>query len=427
MSKLALAILVALLLGGLFGTFMAKDPGYVLIAYDGSSVETSVWFALVILLVAYAALRSLVYLFVRMMGTPGGLQRWNQGRRLRASRKQTARGLLLIEEERWGEAKKALSNSAPRSETPLVNYLGAAQAAQALGQLEDRDALLEQAREQTPGSKLALTLAQARLQVDTGQWAQALITLEPLQKTAGKNVAVATLLARCYAQTGDMEALYSVLPLVRKQQNELAGVYEAMVWRSRLAQSLSDANNESSKALATANKIWRKTPKQVRQDSQLLHDYAELLLQQDCFDAAAKVLQDHLAENWQANTVDLYGRIQPSDLAAHRKTAEGWLKRHSNDAALLLSLGRICAMQQDWAQAREYFESSLRIQASEAVYRELIRTCLATQELERAQQFSQAQALLLTQGATEQAQVAMNAQASESRDTSEVSPAAHAN
>ena len=44
--------------------------------------------------------------------------------------------------------------------------------------------------------------------------------------------------------------------------------------------------------------------------------------------------------------------------------AEAWLKRHPHDAALLLTLGRLCADQDLWGKAQSYLDASLAIEPS---------------------------------------------------------------
>ena len=48
-GKLILLFLVIVVGGGL-GTLISRDPGYVLIAYGGASIQTSLWVFLVLLL-----------------------------------------------------------------------------------------------------------------------------------------------------------------------------------------------------------------------------------------------------------------------------------------------------------------------------------------------------------------------------------------
>ena len=62
-----LLLVIAAVLGGLVGTLMLRDPGYVLIAYAGRVMETSLWFAFALLIVLYAVLRCIVFIAARLV------------------------------------------------------------------------------------------------------------------------------------------------------------------------------------------------------------------------------------------------------------------------------------------------------------------------------------------------------------------------
>ena len=47
---------------------------------------------------------------------------------------------------------------------------------------------------------------------------------------------------------------------------------------------------------------------------------------------------------------------------ARIERAEAWLKQHPGDAALLLTLGRLCAGRSLWGKAQSYLEASLAIE-----------------------------------------------------------------
>ena len=42
--------------------------------------------------------------------------------------------------------------------------------------------------------------------------------------------------------------------------------------------------------------------------------------------------------------------------------AESWLKQHPDDAALLLTLGRLCAQQELWGKAQSYLDASIAVE-----------------------------------------------------------------
>ena len=48
-----LVALLAIALGGLVGMLVVRDPGYVLISYADMALETSIWFALLVVAVVY--------------------------------------------------------------------------------------------------------------------------------------------------------------------------------------------------------------------------------------------------------------------------------------------------------------------------------------------------------------------------------------
>jgi hypothetical protein len=54
--------------------------------------------------------------------------------------------------------------------------------------------------------------------------------------------------------------------------------------------------------------------------------------------------------------------VRGDDPARQLQTAEGWLKDHPQDASLLLTLGRLSLQNRLWGKARDYLESSLRME-----------------------------------------------------------------
>ena len=61
MKRSLIILLVVIVLAGYLGTLIARDPGYVLVTYDGYSLQTSLW----VLLGLLTGLSLGVYLLVR--------------------------------------------------------------------------------------------------------------------------------------------------------------------------------------------------------------------------------------------------------------------------------------------------------------------------------------------------------------------------
>ena len=77
-----LALVAVLVLGGVAGDLVARDPGYVLITYDGLAVETSLWIAVAGLFLGLFALWLLAFLLTRLLRSWGMPGRWTGCSRL---------------------------------------------------------------------------------------------------------------------------------------------------------------------------------------------------------------------------------------------------------------------------------------------------------------------------------------------------------
>ncbi len=139
--------LIATLLGLLFAVvvtlWVKEDNGYFLIGYGLWSIEGSL--ALLILTAALVCL--LLYLAVRTLARlwsmPERLHDWNGRRRATRARYALTQGLVELAEGNWKAAENHLIRYAHQCETPLLNYLAAARAAQLQGEDARRDDYLK--------------------------------------------------------------------------------------------------------------------------------------------------------------------------------------------------------------------------------------------------------------------------------------------
>jgi HemY protein len=370
---------VALLLGGLVGTLVVRDPGYVLISYADMALETSLWFALVVLFAGYCLIRLLSFLFFRAARSGGRMGNWLRGRKDRSARQNTLQGLLLMAQGDWAQARKLLTGSATRADSPLINYLAAARAAHELGDMESRDQLLRQASESTSDSRFAVGLTQAELQKSASQWEQCLATLLRLREEAPRHQQVLRMLVDCYRALGDWQAMLEVLPDAKKQKALSEADCQQLLlegWTHRFGNTAS-----------TPQQIWNDVPKELKRDAAVVSAYSAAEIARGDSTRALPVLRAALQHNWDPELVRLYGELQGENPQEQLVVAESWLKERPNDADLLLALGRISMMNQQWPKAREYLEASLRLNRSVDVYAELGRLCSAMGDTDRGNEY----------------------------------------
>lgn len=349
-------IFIALVLvGALIGlTLLAQqDPGYVLINYRGWSVESSLSLLLIATFITFVAFYILLRLLTGAWLLPSRLANMGSRRRANRSHKLTNQGLIALAEGNWAQAEKKLSRGAENSDTPLINYLGAARAAQKQDAEQRRDEYLSQAYQSMPDAELAVGLTQADVQLSQGQAEQALATLHHLRAIAPKHVYVLYLLKKLYENLQSWDELYALLPELQKHQvleeEELAEL-EHHVHRQRL----SSCNN-----LERLEQIWQQVPKKLRLSGEVVHDYAHSLYRLNAEEQAEATLRDYLKKNWDPLVIRLFGQLRGNDLNQQLSAAEYWLQEHEHNPELLLALGRLCLHNQLWGKARSYLEASL--------------------------------------------------------------------
>ncbi|MEH6562195.1 MAG: heme biosynthesis HemY N-terminal domain-containing protein [Marinobacter sp.] len=380
MIGLLLIVLFALIIGTGLSLGLQYDLGYIRISLGNYLLETNFWVGLALLIVVIALIVLTINLFRRMRHGSGMIAGWVSRGKERRARRRTTRGLLALAEGNWPRARKMLTSAASHADTPLINYLAAAQAAFECGDHEAEDELLRKAFESTPGSDMAVGITQAQLQLAGNRLELALATLVRLRKQSPHHPFVLKLLTNTYLRLEDWRELSKLLPELRKRsvlpESEL-GEIERQVWHNLLERAAEDCRRQQKDdprtSLEPLTRLWDELPGFLRKDEQTIGDYARLLA--DLGDEAQtetllrKVLQNH----WSDDLVNLYGRIEGRKPGEQLLTAEQWLKDRPNNAELLLALGRLSLRNELWGKAREYFETSLRLRRSREALAELSR------------------------------------------------------
>ncbi|WP_312933532.1 heme biosynthesis HemY N-terminal domain-containing protein [Pseudomonas sp.] len=391
MKRVYLLAVIAIVVAAALGIAIAKHSGYVMIAYGGFRYQSGLWAALGALLVLVLALWLLRYLIGLLLTSTGVVNPWSRRNRSRRTRIAIEQGQLDLAEGRWASAHKHLRRAAEAERQPLLFYLGAARAANELGRTEESDHMLERALERQPQAELAIALAHAQLQMDRGDSDGALNTLQAMQERHPNNAQVLRLLQRLYLERGDWSALIRLLPDLRKHKalpaNELAQL-EQRAWGQNLGLAAT-RGEDASTARQSLERAWQQLTAAQRQEPQLVLAYAEQMRQANAQGESEQVLRAAIKRQYESHLARLYGLVRGEDPARQLQTAEGWLKDHPRDPSLLLTLGRLSLQNRLWGKARDYFESSLRLERNPEACAELARLLAALGETERSNQLFQ--------------------------------------
>ena len=363
MVRYVIALLLLIIFSLVAVLVVRDDPGFVMVRYKDFTVETTLAFALVALIVSVVVL---FYCFKLLRGfwrLPGVMSRQSRNRRIDKSRRQLSQGLIDLAEGRFGQAEKNLVRMVDFSDSPLLHYLAAARAAQLQGKYDERDNYLMAAHEANPDAEVAIGVTQAELQLAHAQNEQALATLTHLHSVAPKHDYVLMLLARVYTVLDDWTSLVGIMPEVSRKklfkpeqlhEMELAA-YGGMLERA------------AAQGQGAFDQAWSKVPKALQTDAAMMHSYLGVMADNRWYSGSAEqMIAKSLDRQWDDAMIEVYGRFESKDANAQLARAEKWLQEYGQNESLLLALGRIAIRARLWGKAQGYFEASMGARATPA-------------------------------------------------------------
>lgn len=378
--KLLLLLIVGLAAGSLLMRAIAQDSGYVLIQLGNWTLESSVVMLALAIIAAVVIMMVVIRLIARLLATPQQLRNWGSLRQIRNARRDVNKGLIALAEGRWNQAETLLARSAKLADTPLINYLAAARAAQQRGDDKTRDKLLQEAHASMPETELAVGLSQAELQLLGNQNEQALATLVHLRGIAPKHEYVLRLLYRTMDRLEDWDGLAELLPAL--SHRGIVDTAEATALSRRIGHAwLQSALAQQDRT--RLDQAWTAIPTTARTDPDLVNLYVQGLL--NCGEAgrAEAVLRERLPQAWSAALARRYGLLNVAP-GVQLKAVESWLEDRREDPDLLLSAGRIAIRNKLWGKARAYLESAMAQRANAEACQELAALLSALGEDEAA-------------------------------------------
>ena len=356
-----------ILLGSvLLGIQLSDDPGYVLITINHWIIETTLWVAVFGLLLLFIVTHIFLQLCHKVSKTPSTLHQWNARRLSQKAQAITRKGLIEYSEGYWQKARNHLIQALPNTDTPLLNYLTAARAAQKMGDSQQRDHYLREAQQSMPEAKIAVELTQAQLQLANNQWEQALATLRHLHDLAPRHPYVLKLLMNLYEEVRDWPQLIALLPKLKKHQVITKQAFDQLQQNSYL-QYIIDLEKQNQPEAVTA--VFNSLPKNLCNNPAIVSEYFRLLFKNHEYVKAEALLRRCLQKEFNSQLIELYGVLFCNE--DQLTFAESLLKKNPHSASLYLCLGRLCIALHLWGKAKHYLEQSNELNPTPIAYAEL--------------------------------------------------------
>ncbi|MGH8548413.1 MAG: heme biosynthesis HemY N-terminal domain-containing protein [Methylococcales bacterium] len=342
--------------------FASDNPGHVLIGYGTWSLETSLYFAALMLLVSFI----LFYILLRLIGFVIRLPRRIKSKGPAThgsdlSYQSLVAGLIDSAEGNWEKAEQALIRHAANSGTPLIHYLTAARAAQFRGAIAKRDEYLQLAHQSTPGAELIVGLTEAQLQLSDQQFDKALESLTALRSIAPTHATVLRLLHDTYRHLDDWSAIRRLLPDLNKNRVLMEAeikLLETETYSELLKEAATSKDRES------IGKLWNEVPAHIKTVPGMHAVYYAAMIDAGAGSEIEESLRKDLEKDWNETLLVLYGCIQSDNPNRQLTKAEAWVSRHPDDALLMRMLGRLCLRVANPEKAEMYLRSSIELEPS---------------------------------------------------------------
>ncbi len=366
--KVLFYILACLVIAVLAGIALGEDPAQVVLSIPGYSIQTSMSFFVILSLGLFAVFYVLLRFIFGVLDLPKNYRRWKKARGHAKSEHFLSHGYLALAQGNWNAAEKLLIKGVRYSKLPLINYIGAARAAQQQGAIDRRDSYLRLAHSADASADIAVDMTQAKLQLMEHQTEQAYAILQHIDDEKPGQEQVKLMLLEASSELKDWQQARTIL-----QDMENKGLMSRDEIRSRqipifakLLTNTAQAGDEHK-----LKETWQDIPKNLRSDLYLLEVYITGRLQfpdtRDCEAMLRKIIKT----NPDHGLVRLYGKVEGENPVKQLAFIEKVLKMNSTNHVVQLTAGRLYKRAEIWGKARTCFENSLNINETPEAFYEL--------------------------------------------------------
>jgi HemY protein len=363
----ALVWLLALFAAAVALTLAAHNPGYVQLVYPPYRVELSLTLFVLSLLGLFILGYMVVRLLLAALRLPAYVRAFREERAQSKGRAAMMEALTAFFEGRYAAAEKAAVHSMDLGEKSGLNPIVAARAAHELREFDKRDAYLADAENKTIGEATMRLMAKTEFQLDQKQPQSALNSLKELSESgASKHVGALTLELKAQQQARNWDAVLDIATQLEKRHAidaTLSIQMRQQAWLEKIRAQTHD--------IASLRSLWKTIPGEFKRRPKIAAAAAQAFLKLHDALSAAKLLVESLNAQWDSDLVTLYGDCHSDDVVAQIDQAERWLKVHTDDAGLLLALGKLCLHQGLWGKAQNYLDASISLRPSREAYTSL--------------------------------------------------------
>lgn len=342
---------------------VARNPGYILLVYPPYRIELSLTLSVILLLSTFVSGYGLVRLIIGVLQLPAYVRKFRSDRAQAKARKLLDEELGAFFEGRFADSEKAANRAMESGDSSTLHPIIAARSAHELREFKKRDAYLSAAEGKSIGDTSMRLMTTGKFLLDQRDPHGALAALQEMRDKGVKDhLGALSLELKAHQQAGNWDDVLNVTYQLEKRDGidaTLASQFRQQAWLGKIRQQ---------KDLKGLTACLKNMPAEFRLRSKVAAAAARALNQHGGGTLAQQLLTESLNAQWDSELVALYGDSLSGDVVAQIEQAEKWLTLHSQDAGLLLALGKLCLHQRLWGKAQNYLDASNSIAPSHAAY-----------------------------------------------------------
>jgi len=332
------------------------NEGHALFVAPPYRVELTLNTFLILLVVLVVVVHALLRVLSRLSRLPRDVREHRRRQQLQRARARFDSAVVALIEGRGGKARQYAGEALEIPQSSPVAALVGARAALDMRDYDAALALLARPDAQVTSLAVPRLMLEAEIALERGQPSEALARLADLRREAGLHTAALRLELRALSAAGrhgDIPALVDQLVKRKVYEPEQAHVLRARAHADAIAALAHDATG--------LRAYWGRLTDADRAQPMVAEAAARAYLGQQADREAAEIIVRALERTWEPRLVQWYAECRTPDPTRQLETAERWLVEHSQDAALLYALGRLCERQELWGKAQTYLEASLAL------------------------------------------------------------------
>lgn len=352
--------LLALFTAAVAIVYVAKNtPGHAALVLDSYDVDVKLpldHFVILLIVLSFIS-----YVLIRMML---GVLEFGERHRVKKTDEMLLSGLKAYFESDYLKAKKNAAVALRLSDSPLATALSGAIAARSANELNDiseRDQYIDSVITKAPEDKSLGLIAKADFLIHEGRHKEALEALQSLYANGGLQSSSALLLEiKAQQQAKNWDAVLDLTDTLAGRPSSNQNVVREL----RRDAQIEKIKNKFTDVRSLSQYWHQHVSPMEKRDSKLAVAAARAYMALNNCNAAHQIIEHSLPMTWDVALIELYSECLGSHVSRQIECAEGWLRTHPNNAALLLTLGKLCGYCELWGKAENYLEASLSVEPS---------------------------------------------------------------